>query len=177
MFEQTKASSRRKNQSLFLNTVFVGSGIDIGAGSDPLTKNKSWFPLIENIREWDMPDGDAQFLATVDTGAYDFVHSSHCLEHMVNPYIALENWIRVTAPGGYLVITVPDEEMYERNQWPSRFNTDHKWSFRTTESSTLPKSINIHSFLVPFLVSCELVHVERLTDGLSQRCHLTSINQ
>ena len=83
----------------------------------------------DSCKNWDLPDGDAQYLAGVPDGTYDFLHSSHCLEHMVDPGIAMANWVRVVRGGGYLVITIPDEELYEHLHWPSRFNGDHKWSF------------------------------------------------
>ncbi|MBV5346213.1 MAG: methyltransferase domain-containing protein, partial [Rhodoferax sp.] len=74
----------------------------------------------------------------------DFVHSSHCLEHMRDVREALKNWIRIVKPGGFLILTVPDEDLYEQGQWPSRFNTDHKWSFTIhKERSTMPSSINV----------------------------------
>ena len=50
--------------------------------------------------------------ATVLTGiadeTYDFVLSSHCLEHVANPLLALREWRRVTRPGGHLVLVLPD---------------------------------------------------------------------
>ena len=75
------------------------------------------------------PQGDAQYMEGISDNTYDFVHSSHCLEHMEDPFVAMSNWIRITKPGGYLIITVPEEYLYEHGMWPSRFNSDHKWSF------------------------------------------------
>jgi hypothetical protein len=46
---------------------------------------------------------------------------------------ALARWWELVRPGGFLVFTVPDEAMYEQGVWPSTFNTDHKWSFRTDD--------------------------------------------
>jgi len=39
---------------------------------------------------------------------YDFVISSHCLEHIANPLAALREWHRVTRPGGHLLLALPD---------------------------------------------------------------------
>jgi SAM-dependent methyltransferase len=100
-----------------------GDGIDIGAGNDPLRA------LTGTVRPWDMPDGDAQILAGVGANTFDFVYSSHCLEHMRDVPEALRNWIRVLKPGGWLYIVVPDYILYEKMTWPSRFNHDHKQSF------------------------------------------------
>ncbi len=57
-----------------------------------------------------------QFLreATALTGladqSYDFILSSHCLEHVANPLAALHEWRRVVRPEGYLVLILPDPE-------------------------------------------------------------------
>ena len=142
MHEQSKAAKRRFGQGKFHSHYFVGDGIDIGAGQDCLANYRHVFRGIQSCRNWDLEDGDAQFLATVADNTYDFVTSSHCLEHMVDVNVSLKNWIRVLKPGGYLVITIPDEEMYEHSQWPSRYNGDHKWSFTTKGISSMPKSIN-----------------------------------
>lgn len=84
---------------------------------------------MSEVRTWDWEDGDAQFLASVSDGEFDFVHSSHCLEHLVDPRKGLRNRLRVGRPGGYLVVTVPDEDLYEQGIFPSTFNQDHKWTF------------------------------------------------
>jgi hypothetical protein len=40
-------------------------------------------------------------------------------------------------------MTVPEEEMYEKYNWPSKFNEDHKWSFTLKNESTMPKSVHV----------------------------------
>lgn len=144
---------------------FSGHGIDIGGGHDCLDQYAAALGF-ESCKNWDMPDGDAQYLATVPDGAYDFLHSSHCLEHMVDPGVALTNWIRVVRPGGHLVITIPDEELYEHLHWPSRYNADHKWSFTIYRGvRALPKSINVFDLLTPHWQSVEVIKVERIEAG------------
>lgn len=143
MHEQSKAAKRRYNDGDFHSRYFRGEGIDIGAGNDTLGNNIEFFPGVKSVRGWDIQDGDAQYLASVPDNQYDFVHSSHCLEHMVDWKVALTNWIRVCKPHGHLIITIPEEYMYEHNRWPSQFNSDHKWSFTLTSTSTLPKSVNV----------------------------------
>jgi SAM-dependent methyltransferase len=39
---------------------------------------------------------------------YDFVLSSHNLEHFANPVKALMEWKRITRPGGSLILVLPD---------------------------------------------------------------------
>lgn len=45
-----------------------------------------------------------------ESGTYDFVASSHALEHSANPIAALREWHRVTRADGHLVLVVPHVE-------------------------------------------------------------------
>ena len=144
MHEQSKAAKRRFHDGNFASKYFVGNGIDIGCGNDSVGQYINMFPRIISVTPWDIQHGDAQYLAGVPDNSFDFVHSSHCLEHMVDVPVALSNWARVLKPGGHIVVTVPDEDMYEHGVWPSVNNSDHKWSFTVCKAASLmPKSINI----------------------------------
>jgi SAM-dependent methyltransferase len=48
-------------------------------------------------------------LAGIADGTYDFLLASHVLEHTANPLRALQEWKRVLAPGGGILIVVPDK--------------------------------------------------------------------
>ncbi|WP_254774902.1 methyltransferase domain-containing protein [Polaromonas sp. YR568] len=48
-------------------------------------------------------------LGELASGAYDFVLSSHMLEHTANPILALLEWKRLLADGGTLVLLLPDK--------------------------------------------------------------------
>jgi SAM-dependent methyltransferase len=62
-----------------------------------------------------------------DDESQDAVYSSHCLEHLDDPRIALREWHRVTKIGGFVVIAVPHQHLYEKkNALPSRWAEDHK---------------------------------------------------
>jgi SAM-dependent methyltransferase len=163
MFETSKAVMRRLHDNRFATRYFVGSGIDIGAGSDTLGQYTQFFPLMEECRAWDLQDGDAQLLAGVPDNTLDFAHSSHCLEHMREPREALKNWLRVLRPGGHLVVLVPDEDLYEQGQFPSTFNTDHKWTFTLHKTkSWSAKSVNLLALLGEFADRAQPVKVELL---------------
>ena len=129
MHECSKAILRRMHCPAFATRFFVGDGIDIGAGQDSLGHFRQLFPGVRNVRAWDVKDGDAQYLSTIADETFDFAHSSHCLEHLRDPLLALQNWLRVLRPGGHLVVLIPDEDLYEQGVWPSTFNSDHKCSF------------------------------------------------
>jgi SAM-dependent methyltransferase len=40
--------------------------------------------------------------------SYDFVMSSHMLEHSANPILVLAEWRRLLKPGGHLLLVLPD---------------------------------------------------------------------
>lgn len=102
-----------------------GKGIDIGAGNDPLDPPHGYvFPF-------DMQHGDANYMDNVPDDEYNFVYSSHCLEHMVSVRTSLFNWMRICKPEKYIYVVIPDYELYEKKLWPSRFNGDHKQTFST----------------------------------------------
>ena len=98
----------------------IGNGIDIGCGKDP---------VFDTVQPFDLEHGDANRISEYIKEPKDFVFSSHCLEHMKDPYLALKEWFKILKPGGYLFILVPDEDLYEQGVFPSRFNSDHKWTF------------------------------------------------
>lgn len=172
MNETSKANLRRVRDVSFIERYFKGHGIDVGGGVDCLGAHISSFPGIASVRNWDIQDGDAQFLHSIPDGAYDFVYSSHCLEHMHDPAVALGNWIRVLRPGGFLIVTVPDEDMYEGGVWPSRYNDDHKWSFTTCKqknlNSRLPKSINVIDLIGSFALDIDCERIEKIINGYDQ---------
>ena len=144
MKETSKSVMRRLHDSRFVSRFFVGEGIDVGCGADPISLYAELFPLMKTVKAWDVADGDAQFLASVKDETFDFVHSSHCLEHLIDPKVALENWFRVLKPGGTLIMLLPDEDLYEMGSFPSRVNPDHKWTFTLyKESSWSARSINV----------------------------------
>ena len=145
MRETHKSIVQRRIKNInFINRYFVGNGIDIGGGPDSLAQFLGIFPKMLSVRTWDLEDGDGQYLETVPDCTFDFVYSSHCLEHLYDPVIGLQNWLRVLKPNGFLIVTIPDEDLYEQGIWPSVKNTDHKHSFTIHKNhSLMPASVNV----------------------------------
>ena len=76
-----------------------GKGLDIGGGK--------WnFPGAETI---DIIHG--QSAECLPEGTWDYIFSSHCLEHLVNPVNALERWKMRLRPGGTLFLYLPHPDM------------------------------------------------------------------
>jgi len=112
-----------------------------------------------SCRNWDVQDGDAMFLESIKDATFDFVHSSHCLEHLENAYDGIGNWLRVLKSGGYLIVTIPETNLYEHGYWPSRFNGDHKTTFSINNPDPKPHEITTLKMLQDFTPAAE---VERL---------------
>jgi len=74
-----------------------GKGVDVGAGRWPL----------KGARQIDEgPEEDAYCIGEPDS-SLDFVFSSHCLEHLDSPTLALKEWARILKPGGVLYLYLP----------------------------------------------------------------------
>lgn len=144
MKECSKSIARRLADSRFVRKYFRGRGVDIGGAPDPLILYRELFPLIESVKTWDLDDGDAQFMEGVADETFDFVFSSHCLEHLNDPLEGLSNWLRVTKPNGYVIFALPEEDLYEQGVFPSTFNRDHKNTFTMHKArSWSSRSINV----------------------------------
>jgi SAM-dependent methyltransferase len=156
---------RRLHEPGFSTRYFVGHGLDVGGGYDGLEAYSYLFPAIKRVRNWDLPDGDAQLLATLADESFDFVHSSHCLEHMHDPEEAIRNWWRVLKPRGHMIVVVPDEDLYEQGVWPSTFNPDHKATFtifKHAGRSWSPVSVNIIDLLSTLPHDAEILTIQLL---------------
>lgn len=164
MKECSKSIPRRLSDPNFAARYFVGEGIDIGGKPDPLCLYRELFVRMGNVRTWDIEDGDAQYLQGVPDESVDFVHSSHCLEHLHDPRVGLANWLRVVKPDGHVIVTVPDEDLYEQGVFPSTFNRDHKWTFTALKSrSWSGRSINVLELVCSLGAAADPVKIELLT--------------
>ncbi len=118
--ETSKARLRREREGFF-DAYCRGRGLDIGYGGDLVAPNALGF---------DIEHGDAAVLPGIPRGAFDFVYSSHLLEHMPYPDWVLPVWWECVKPGGFLILYVPERDLYEkRRARPSAWAPDHQWFF------------------------------------------------
>jgi SAM-dependent methyltransferase len=163
MKQCSKSILRRLADANFTRHYFVGDGVDIGGKPDPLSNYRELFCRMNSVRTWDWEDGDAQLMQSVPDCHYDFVHSSHCLEHLADPVAGICTWFRVVREGGYLIITVPDEDLYEQGVFPSTYNLDHKWTFTIYKArSWCDRSVNVVDLARNLGDAAELVRLEQL---------------
>jgi SAM-dependent methyltransferase len=164
-----EASKTRLIRSIdFSQRYLMGSVLDIGAGEDLICP---W------AVRFDKEDGDANDMSQYfESETFDTVHSSHTLEHMINPVRALNSWWELVRPGGWLVLVVPDEELYEQNIWPSLFNPDHKSSFRFQGQTNRADSYNLKEMCLQ-LPSARVISYERQDFGLNYSLIFNSSNR
>jgi SAM-dependent methyltransferase len=117
---------------------------------------------------------DASNLSCVASHSYDFVLSSHNLEHFANPVKALKEWKRVTQPGGGLIVVLPDYcKTFDRRRTPTE--VDHM--FEDFERDTpeddlthLAEILDRHDLSMdPGVSSAEEFH-RRSLDNFTNRC-------
>lgn len=87
------------------NTVWEGN---ISEGQHYKYGNKTGFQYI----------ADAVDLCAIPSGTYDFILSSHSVEHIANPIKALYEWQRVLGPEGIIVMVVPHKDLTFDNKRP-----------------------------------------------------------
>jgi SAM-dependent methyltransferase len=143
-----------------------GNGVDIGGAGDKLVLP----PDHGTVYCWDLEQGDARYMLGAADGCYDFVYSSHCLEHLTDVEEGLKNWVRVLKPGGNFFVIIPDWKLYEHCTWPSIFNLDHKLTFSidlTREQVGRDNHFHVANDMLPLLESFGLEVLEvRLEDYL-----------
>jgi SAM-dependent methyltransferase len=122
--ETLRSHARRIAEGFYDRYLSGESVLDIGyrggkADAEPVTEKAIGVEL-------DYPGYDGVHLPFEDK-SQDAVFASHCLEHIDDWRTILADWFRVLKIGGYLVIAVPHQQLYERRaDLPSRFNGNHK---------------------------------------------------
>ena len=121
--------------------------------------------LAPNCQAYDIEDGNAQFLEQIDDETYDFVYSSHTLEHMPDPATALVNWWRVVKPCGFLILYIPHRDLYEKKSTlPSNWNLGHR-TFFLPERDEPPDTVGILPLISKTLSDFILVYSKVCSEG------------
>lgn len=99
-----------------------GHGLDIGGGRWPL-------PGAEIVDA--RLGGDAMCLTP---RVWDYIFSSHCLEHLLDPIAALEHWKSRIRPGGVLFLYLPHPDMV---YWRPQHCRKHRHSWQPTQMAEI----------------------------------------
>lgn len=145
MAETSKAHDRRMAAGWF-DKYIKGQIIDIGCGR--IDAHDGADPVTPDCVMHDKDICDATTMEVYADNTFDCVHASHVLEHLDNPGKALNNWLRILKPNGFMVISVPDRDCYERQKHlPSRWNADHRTMWLYKGHYDHPKTHNLHAFV------------------------------
>lgn len=130
-------ASRAKSFLTYKNQFVGKSGIEIGGPSQAFSRRGIFpvYPIVDNLdncnfsrttvwdgsanpgREFRFAHGklnghqyivEATAMEELQSNAYDFVLSSHMLEHTANPILALSEWKRLLTDNGILVLLLPN---------------------------------------------------------------------
>lgn len=111
-----------------------GDGLDVGSGPWPLPGARS-----VEIRS----GGDAMALPPE---WYDYIFSSHCLEHLDDPIAALEHWKTRLTKGGVLFLYLPHPA---QRYWLPQNCRKHRHSWRPEDMAQILRDLGfvnvIHS--------------------------------
>ena len=98
----------------FALKICQGNGYDIGCSKE------EW--KLDGARGIDINKYDGYHANNLPDDDVDYIFSSHCLEHVENPYTTLEYWISKLKNGGVLFLYLPD---YSQEYWRPWNNRKH----------------------------------------------------
>jgi SAM-dependent methyltransferase len=91
---------------------------------------------------------EATALPQIPSNSYDFVLSSHTIEHTANPLRALQEWRRVLKPQGTLVLVVPDKNWTFDHRRPvtplAHLIADYENGTKEDDLTHLPEILKLH---------------------------------
>ncbi|MBX7122552.1 MAG: class I SAM-dependent methyltransferase [Opitutaceae bacterium] len=170
--------ARSKHTSFILDVIRDQVGLEVGGPSNVFRAKQLLpiYPLVKRIDNvnfasttaWESDlhnEGAFSFHPTKSPGrqflreathlqgfaaeSYDFLLSSHCLEHLANPLAALREWNRVIRPGGHLVLIVPNREYTFDHRRPvtlfAHLQSDFEANMREDDLTHLKEILEFHN--------------------------------
>ncbi len=119
---------------------------------------------------------EATALTGIADASYDFVLSSHCLEHVANPLSALHEWRRVIRDGGHLLLILPNpRHTFDRRRPTTSLAHLHEDYLRQTgedDLTHLPEILALHDLaLDPNAGSLEQFRARSLLNAQNRCLH------
>jgi SAM-dependent methyltransferase len=117
---------------------------------------------------------DAVNISLVKNECYDFVFSSHSLEHIANPLKAINEWLRIITNGGYIIIIVPEKSVcFDHKRNYSSFSvllSQYEKNVGEDDLSTLPEILKNHDLIMDPPAGDLAAFTLRSLDNLNNRC-------
>jgi SAM-dependent methyltransferase len=117
---------------------------------------------------------DAVNITDINDNQYDFVFSSHTLEHIANPLKAINEWLRITKKDGYIIIVVPEKSAcFDHKREYTKFETlvsQYEKNVGEDDLSTLPEILRNHDLRFDPLAGNFEQFTKRSLDNVNNRC-------
>lgn len=180
-----------------------GCGLEIG-GLSPIFQKKNILPLYPHILsldncnfshttvwEGDITKGltyfydkkhlpghqfvlEATNLDAIQNDSYDFLLSSHVIEHTANPIKALKEWVRVVKPGGHLIVLVPHKDgTFDHNRSVTTLNhliQDFENDITEKDLTHLDEILEKHDLSLDPEAGTHTQFTERSKNNFENRC-------
>jgi SAM-dependent methyltransferase len=194
---------KAKYHSMAKKIVSEGCGLEIG-GLSPIFQKKNILSLYPHIAsldncnfshmtiwEGDITKGltylydtkrspgrqfilEATNLNGIQDDAYDFLLSSHVIEHTANPIKALKEWIRVVKPGGHLIVIVPHKDgIFDQNRPVTSLNhliQDFENNISENDLTHLDEILAQHDLALDPEAGTHMQFTERSKNNFENRC-------
>lgn len=113
-------------------------------------------------------------LAPIKNESYDFLLSSHSLEHFANPLKAVEEWLRILKKGGTIVLVLPDKRYtFDCNRPITTFeHLKSDFTNNTTEYDLthLDEILELHDYSRSPEIKDKAFYYERSLKNFENRC-------
>lgn len=180
---------------------FIGkNGIEIGGLSQIFNSEIPIYPIVKNIDgcnfssrtvwEGQVQEGnnynffglkngyqyicEASDLNKIPSGKYDFIISSHCLEHCANTLKTVEEWLRVIKKGGVLLFVLPDKRYtFDHNRSVTKFShllEDYANKINENDLTHLTEILKLHDLSLDKAAGTVDEFEKRSKDNYSNRC-------
>lgn len=117
---------------------------------------------------------DGTDLSAIADDSYDFILSSHNLEHIANPIKALKEWQRITRPGGGLILVLPNyTKTFDHCREPttvSHMVDDFNRDIREDDLTHLPEILKLHDRSMDLPAGTAEEFRQRSFDNFTNRC-------
>jgi len=117
---------------------------------------------------------EATNLVGIPDSRYDFILSSHNLEHVSNPVKALKEWTRVVKPGGAIIVLLPNyRRTFDHRRKPTRVAhmlEDYRQDIDETDLTHLDEILELHDLSRDLAAGSKDQFRERSLRNFENRC-------
>lgn len=117
---------------------------------------------------------EASDLNRISSEKYDFVISSHCLEHCANTLKSVNEWLRIIKKGGVLLLVLPDKRYtFDHNRSITKFShliEDYANKVNEDDLTHLSEILKLHDLNLDKAAGSIDQFEERSKNNYSNRC-------